>query len=411
MGIQLLSDHGSSATREQPKKVQGMKVQLRKAIPAILVLFTLNTAAVTRYVDLNCTNATLPYTNWLTAARNIQDAIDSAAAADVILVTNGVYKTGGRVIYGSLNNRIAINRPVTVQSVNGPAVTVIQGNPVVGVDAVRCAYLGDHTTLSGFTLTNGATGTFPWPSPIPGNTWGGGVWCEYASAVVSNCVITSNHAAYQGGGAFGGTLIDCLIIGNSADYGHGGGACSNTLVKCTLVNNTCSRGGGADSCILYSSTILSNSGSYGGGTFGCTVKNCALIDNQASSGGGAYESILDNCTLTGNRASNGGGGSYASSLNNSIVYYNSVVARTPALSTTRSFIIIQWSMVLPPTVPTTLEAVSTIVALRRCLPLVWGTSLRSPDWLTLRTSTRTLPVAEPAAPHTAAGLILTATPG
>ena len=47
--------------------------------------------AAVHYVDVTSTNATPPYTNWATAARIIQDAVDAAVGSDEVVVTNGTY--------------------------------------------------------------------------------------------------------------------------------------------------------------------------------------------------------------------------------------------------------------------------------------------------------------------------------
>lgn len=242
---------------------------------AIVIISTICAGAATRYVSQNNLAPAWPYTNWNTAATNIQIALDVAEAGDLILVSNGVYAVGGRKAeFNGISNRVALMKPVVLQSVNGPRVTTIVGHQVAGeavsLPVVRCAYLTNGAVLSGFTLTNGGT-----DNSYNGKA-GGGVYCESVSAVVSNCVLVANSASV-GGAIYSGTIYNSLLTMNSAQMG--GGAAVATLNNCSIVGNfALSQGGGVygghlTNCILYFNTAASD-GNFGVGTtldYCCTV--------------------------------------------------------------------------------------------------------------------------------------------
>ena len=380
-GITRTSDGGScrwSGLRPMPKIVR----HVRSTMTLLTVLagccgYPSLLLAATHYVSPTGGNVP-PYADWANAATVIQAAIAVAATGDTVLVTNGIYGTGGLIISGLLSNRVAINMAIIVQSVNGPQLTTIQGNGPAGDTAVRCAYVGANATLSGFTLTNGYTRS---GGNVDNENSGGGVWCNSSAIVtncwiignvaqnfgggsyqgtLNNCTLTQNLALWSGGGSYFSTLNNCALIENSASD-SGGGTFEGTLNSCTLMRN-CATNGGGGSCLgtLNNCTLIENlnpgafpyyggggggggalgstlnncllkrNSSYanGGGANGAVLNNCTLIGNVAGSsafscGGGSYGGELKNCTLTGNFASSGGG-SYGGMLNNCTVTDNSV---------------------------------------------------------------------------------------
>jgi len=207
-----------------------------RALFVWLILLAISRAApTTRYVDVNSASPAPSYTNWDAAARTIQDAINIADGGDLILVTNGIYNSGGATDALTLGqNRVAVTKALTLRSVNGPAVTIIDAGSV-GTNYWRCVFLTSGATLAGFALTNGRVFS------------GSGVYCADHSAVVSNCVLSGNFGYYGTGAAYGGTLNNCVLAGNK-----GTAAIFANLNNCTLTGNSGGGAGGGqlNNCVL-----------------------------------------------------------------------------------------------------------------------------------------------------------------
>ncbi len=241
-------------------------------------------------------------TNWATAKQTVQAGVDAASMPGCIVwVSNGMYNTGGRMALGLLpTNRLVIDKPVTIRSLNGPSVTFIQGraDPVTtnGDAAIRGAYLTPGAALVGFTITNGHTrATY---TVLIWEDSGGGVLCESEDATVSNCVLTGNSAM------------------------HGGGGCGGMFANCTFKGNTAANGGGVEEGRAINCWLLENLGTVsGGGAHGSSLYGCMLCGNRAAQGGGAMSCSLNNCTAVKNLAGTGGGAAY-SYATNSILFYN-----------------------------------------------------------------------------------------
>jgi hypothetical protein len=298
--------------------LRGAARRLARASWILAALTGWTASAATLHVRQDNPNPASPFDSWGNAATNIQDAVDAAQPGDLVLVTNGVYATGGRALVGTMTNRVVIDKAITVQSVNGPEVTVIKGEAATGGlhgngdGAIRCVYLGMDAVLSGFTLTDGHTET---------DEYGGGARCVI-SAVLTNCVLIGNSADESGGGVTRGTLYNCTLTGNSAGYLGGGGI--GNFYNCLLTDNSATEGGGAAYSTLNNCMLKSNRAYYGGGVLGSALRNCILTGNSADngSGGASYDSTLYNWTLTENSAFVGGG-AYGGELYNCIVYFNS----------------------------------------------------------------------------------------
>ncbi len=223
---------------------------------------------------------------------NIQAAIDAAGDYDTVLVAPGTYTGPG-------NRDIDFRgKPVMLRSENGPGNCIIDCN---GTEYEPHSGFLFHSledadsVLDGFTITNGCLSGFPGPDS------GGGIYCYNSSPTIRNCIITGNSADWgTGGGIYcyrsDPTIINCTISGNSAEYDGGGISCEKysnpTIINCIITGNSAGIAGGGISCERGSNL---------------TIANCTLAENYAANGNALacdfykqqYPSILQltNCIL------------------------------------------------------------------------------------------------------------------
>lgn len=180
--------------------------------------------------------------------------------------------------------------------------------PYLGVDAQhanRVFYIspGKTVTISGLTIKNGL-------APLP-YYFGGGIYNDHASLMLSNCTITGNSADQGvGGGIYNDqatlTVSNCTFSGNSTWYGAG--ISTNWL------------GAGSATVTIINSTFSGNSAMTEGGAIhndrGTTLAmiNCTLSGNSAYYDGGGIRNeqgatlTMTNSTLSGNSTNYDGGG-------------------------------------------------------------------------------------------------------
>ncbi len=226
-----------------------------------------------------------PFNTWTHAARDIQTAINAAEAGDTVLVTNGLYATGSMVIPGGTSLcRIVINEAITVESVNGPEVTFIEGAPASnggnGDDAIRGACV-NYGTLIGFTVQKGHTRT---NAESLLDRSGGGLTAYY-SGKARECVLRNNAASLWGGGMAYGTLSDSVVYSNQA--AQGGGVGNGKAINCLIYANSAWYGGGIEQASAIHCTIYGNTADIGGGVSSSTLTNCIIYGNAAG--------LLPNC--------------------------------------------------------------------------------------------------------------------
>jgi len=238
--------------------------------------------------------------SWDTGFNSIQSALDISSTSDEVWVAAGTYYESISMertvsLYGGFTGtEISLEEREWTANETIIDATGLNTSVVIGAN---------FAILDGFTITGGSPESVSHYSEIDG--FGGGVYCNNSSPMLTNCTITNNTSFGGGGGVYcndsSPTLTNCTITNNKANNYGGGVHCSDsfpTLTNCTITNNTSDYVGGGVYCIESSPTLI----------------KCAITNNTATwIGGGVYcksfsSPMLTNCTITNNFTWMFGGG-------------------------------------------------------------------------------------------------------
>jgi parallel beta-helix repeat protein len=191
----------------------------------------------------------------------IQAGVDAAQDGDTVLVAPGTY----------VENIDFLGKAITVQSTDGPTVTIIDGSQPGSGSYSSVVYFrsGEKTdsVLKGFMITGG-TGEYVSYRRMFGKSFaylfGGGIYCGGSSPTITGNIITFNSVRFNPAGKHRGVVVL---------RGYGGGIYA-----------------AASGAIIDNNQIDLNMGAYAGGGIyvsgsGVTISQNTISDNQ---GGGIW---------------------------------------------------------------------------------------------------------------------------
>ena len=181
-----------------------------------------------RYVSLDGGNV-YPFTNWATAATNLQWAINVANSGENIWVAGGTY---------GVASSITVSKALWVRSVDGAQATVLERSTAFSGDLLHVNHA--NAKVSGFTLQGGGAGSdgggayvqsgYLYNAIVRGHGGAGIVLGDVPTARIANCLVVDNEGAGVSGN---GVVVNCTVVGNGE--GMAASFVYNTIADTTIL--------------------------------------------------------------------------------------------------------------------------------------------------------------------------------